>query len=217
VEGRVIGASGLPKGRDAADRLARLPAGSAAGAALDTAALTSDPDVSRALEFLDAMDGSASGSEPNSEDIRNLLTGTAVLGLGSVPRGDDVPRFALRLEGVDDSARAEETLGSFVGDDSPPEVRVRRDDTVVLASDSGYGVSVGTATGRTLGQDELFRQAMSGAPDQVLGAAYVAVQPFVAAADPGDVPDLARSLQAVGLTVGSDGDEIVLHARLIFG
>lgn len=240
LEARVVGTQQLPKGQDVLGRLEALPASSPVGVALSTSSVTSDPDASRALDQAldDASDELDSDYGVKPADVRNLFGGTAVFGLADVPGDDEDPKLAVLVDGIADPARAARTVQAFLDGDSSgndsygsdsdrsgygdsdsssdPKAQVQQTGSgVVVSTDPGYAQTVAQHSGAQLGDDELFRKAIADPPKHTLGAGYVSVQPFLNAPDAKDVPAEARVVQAVGVTLGTENDELVLHARVI--
>jgi hypothetical protein len=218
-EGRVIGSDvgGYHNG-NAMSLLGQLPAGSIAGLSVsglgdvltqELATLTKSPLVAAGLQSeLDGLGTKLGIALPG--DAINLLGNEFAAGLDSVPAGHGTAKFTVITQPTDQAkglATAQKLASSIDQGTAAPTVRTAGSD-VIISNDP-------QATG-SLGDDPAFKAAMSGVPDQVVGAVYVDLA-GIWAAEPGTVPSDLTHLTGLGGYEAIDGTDLVFDARLTVG
>jgi hypothetical protein len=219
-EGRVIGSGvgGYHNG-GAGNLLGQLPAGSIAGLAVsglgdvltqELAALEKSPLLAAGLQTeLDGL-GTKLGIALPSDAI-NLLGNDFAAGLDAVPAGHGTAKFTVITEPTDLAkglATAQKLASSI--NQGTPAVRAAGSE-VIVTNDAQAPGSRGS-----LGDAPAFKTAMSGMPDQVVGAVYVDLAGIWAAL-PGKVPSDLTHLTGLGGYEAIDGSDLVFDARLTVG
>jgi len=217
-EGRVVGSdiSGYHNG-SAGSLLGQLPAGSVAGLAAsglgdvlthELTALEKSPLVDAGLQSeLDGLGTKLGIALPG--DAINLFGNEVAAGLDSVPSDGDTAKFTVITQPTDEAKGlvTAQKLASSVDQGTAPTVRTAGSD-VIISNDA-------PASG-ALADEPGFKSAMSGMPDQVIGAAYVDLA-GIWAADPGTVPSDLTHLTGIGGYAAIDGNDLVFDARLTVG
>jgi hypothetical protein len=221
-EGRVIGSDigGYHNG-SAGSLLGQLPAGSIAGVAVsglgdvltqELASLEKSPLVAAGLQAELGGLGTKLGIALPGDAI-NLLGNEFAAGLDAVPAGHGTAKFTVITEPTDlgkGLATAQKLAGSINQGTSTPTVRAAGSE-VIVTNDAQAPGSRGS-----LGDDPAFKTAMSGMPDQVVGAVYVDLAGIWAAV-PGKVPSDLTHLTGLGGYEAIDGNDLVFDARLTVG
>jgi Protein of unknown function (DUF3352) len=216
-EGRVVGSDvgGYHNG-SSGSLLGQLPASSIAGVAVsglgdvltqELATLEKSPLMAMGLQTeLDGL-GTKLGIALPSDAI-NLLGNEFAAGLDTVPAGHGTAKFTVITEPTDLAkglVTAQKLASSING--ATPTVRAAGSQ-VIVTNDA-------QATG-SLGNDPAFKTAMSGMPDQVVGAVYVDLAGIWAAV-PGKVPSDLTHLTGLGGYEAINGNDLVFDARLTVG
>lgn len=203
---------GLPDGTLAA--LAIGDPGKAVTKAFDQ--FRNDPAYQRIAPTLESIRQETGLKLP--EDLATLLGRSAVLALGSVPSGGNVPEIGLRSRPTDPGAGrkiAEEiaALAHSAGNGVAVETRQAGTD-VILAVGQGYAAKL--AAGGKLGNSKMFRTAMGDLPDKVSMAAFVDLGTVLRDVPRNGADDLSH-LRAFGMSVRQDGGSSRLRIRLVAG
>ncbi|HTC68578.1 MAG TPA: DUF3352 domain-containing protein [Acidothermaceae bacterium] len=216
-EGRIIGSdAGDYQNGNAGSLIGQLPAGSIAGLAAsglgdaltkELATLATSPLAAAGLQMQLNGFGSKLGiSLPG--DAVNLLGNEFAAGLDSVPAGAGTAKFTLITKPTDQAkglATAQKIANSIDG--GTPGVTVRTAGTDVIISNDAQ------ASG-SLADDAGFKAAMSGMPNQVVGALYVNLAGIWSSRQPGTVPGDLTHITGLGGYAAVDGSDIVFDARL---
>jgi hypothetical protein len=218
-EGRVIGSDvgGYHNG-GAGSLLGQLPAGSIAGLAVsglgdvltqELATLEKSPLVAAGLQTeLDGL-GTKLGIALPSDAI-NLLGNEFAAGLDTVPADHATAKFTVITEPTDLAkglATAQKLASSIDQGTAAPTVRAAGSEVIVTNDAQASG---------SLSDEPAFKTAMSGMPDQVVGAVYVDLAGIWAAL-PGKVPSDLTHLTGLGGYEAIDGNDLVFDARLTVG
>jgi hypothetical protein len=141
-------------------------------------------------------------------DAVNLLGNEFAIGLDAVPSGSGSGRLTAITEPTD-ATKGLQTIQKLVGLTSQsrfPFTASAHGSQIVITNDSG-------ATG-ALGDDAGFKNAMSGMPSQVVGAAYVNLAAIWASGKASNVPADIQHLSGIGAYESVDGSDLVFAVRV---
>ncbi len=179
--------------------LGQLPAGSIAGLAAsglgdvltkEFASLATSPLVATGVQSqLDSLSAKLGISLPG--DAINLLGNEFAAGLDSVPTDETTAKFTVITQPTDQAkglATAQKLATWIDQGTAAPTVRAAGSDVIISNDPQASGA---------LADEPGFKSAMSGMPDQVIGAIYVDLA-GIWAADPGSVPSDLTHLTGLG-------------------
>ena len=218
ISGRVVGGdtTGIQsQNADAGALLGQLPAGSVAGVAVsgvgaaiskELTTLESGPLAS--LGFKDELDAASAQlgiSLPG--DAVNLIGNGVVIGLDAVPADGAKAKFTGIAEPTDVASglKTAQALAKLLTTNGTPATATASGSNVVVTNDA--------AASGALGNDAGFKSAMSGMPDNVVGAAYVnlaGIWPAVGSKVPSDL----QHLTDIGTYEALDGNDITFSVRV---
>ena len=215
-EGRIIGSDvGDYHNGNAGGILGQLPAGSIAGLAAsglgdtltkELATLATSPLAAASLQTQLNGFGTKLGIALPGDAV-NLLGNEFAAGLDSVPLDSSSAKFTVITQPTDQAkglATAQKIASSI--DEGTPGVTVRAAGSDIIISNDAQ------ASG-ALADDSGFKAAMSGMPNQVLGAVYVNLA-GVWAARPDTVASDLTHLTGLGGYAAVDGKDLVFDARV---
>jgi Protein of unknown function (DUF3352) len=217
LEGRILGSdvSAYQNGT-AGSLLGQLPAGAVGAVAVsglgavitkELATLEQSPLVAAGVNSqLDGIGNKLGIALPG--DAVNLLGNEFAIGLDTVPSGSGSGRLTAITEPTD-ATKGLQTMQKLVALTSQsrfPFTASAHGSQIVITNDSG-------ATG-ALSDDAGFKNAMSGMPTQVVGAAYVNLAAIWASGTASKVPADIQHLSGIGAYESVDGGDLVFAVRV---
>jgi hypothetical protein len=216
ISGRLIGANdaGLSNG-GAGLLLAQLPSGSVAGVAVSGLG----PVISKEITALEAGSLQALGVKKQLDaigtklgislpgDVINLLGGDVAAGLDNVPAGAADVKFTAITQPTDaaQGLKTAQVLTGLLTSAGTPATATASGSNVVITNDA--------AASGALGNNDGFKSAMAGMPDQVVAAAYInlaGIWPALGSKVPSDL----QHLTGIGTYEALDGTDVTFSVRV---